>query len=118
MLMLFDFIMVEVEIFVVVIGVQLDDWFVCQVGCRVDNGIVVGVDCVMSVVNIFVVGDVVCFVYLVFDVSVRIEVWQYVRWYGVYVVWVMLGGVVCYVEIFWFWIDQYGVNVQVVGFLD
>ena len=84
-------------------------------GLAVDNGVVVDEYCETSVPGIFAAGDVANFYHPVLDERLRVEHWSNAQRQGQTAAKNMLGQREPYVEIPWFWSDQYDVNIQYVG---
>ncbi len=85
-------------------------------GIHVDNGVVVDQYCQTSVPGIYAAGDVANHYHPVFRRQIRVEHWHNAIKQGACAARNMLGRVVPYDEIHWFWSDQYETNVQYAGF--
>jgi 3-phenylpropionate/trans-cinnamate dioxygenase ferredoxin reductase subunit len=84
-------------------------------GLAVENGVVVDEYCETSAPGIFAAGDVANFYHPVLDERLRVEHWSNAQRQGVAAAKNMLGQREPYVEIPWFWSDQYESNIQYVG---
>jgi len=84
-------------------------------GLAVENGIVVDEYAETSVPGVFAAGDVARFYHPVLRERLRVEHWANAQNQGVLVAKNMLGRREAYVEIPWFWSDQYDLNLQYVG---
>ncbi len=102
--------------FVIVgVGVEADAGLAEAAGLVVDNGIVV--DCYgrSSDQHIFAAGDVANQPNEALGRRLRLESWQNAQNQAIAVARVMCGGSNPYQELPWFWSDQYGLNVQMLG---
>ena len=84
-------------------------------GLAVENGVVVDEYCETSAPGIFAAGDVANFYHPVLDERLRVEHWSNAQRQGLSAAKNMLGQREPYVEIPWFWSDQYESNIQYVG---
>lgn len=103
------------DLVVAAIGVVPNDMLARQLGCAVDNGILVDPCGATSVADVFAAGDVARLVHPLADEPIRIEAWQHARRHGAHAARAMAGDRSPYAEIPWFWTDQHGVNIQVAG---
>lgn len=106
---------IECDLIVAGIGVVPNDELAVMAGCATENGIVVDGTGQTSVAGIFAAGDVAAFHHPIFGCRLRVEAWQHARRHGAHVGRAMLGATGDYRELPWFWTDQHGVNIQVVG---
>lgn len=113
-----DGLVIEADLIVAGIGVTPNSEIAETCGCLVDNGIVVDHRGETSVPGIFAAGDVAAFPHPVFQRAMRVEAWQHAGRHGAHVARAMLGTDDGYREIPWFWSDQHGLNLQVVGLTD
>jgi 3-phenylpropionate/trans-cinnamate dioxygenase ferredoxin reductase subunit len=102
----------------VVTGLGMEPAVEIAAGTGVDiaNGIVVDEYCRTSIDGIYAAGDVARFFHPVWGSHVRLEHWQHARKHGAAAARAMLGSSEPYVDVPWFWSDQYDVNVQYAGF--
>ena len=84
-------------------------------GLAVDNGVVVDEYCETSSPAIFAAGDVANYHHPLLNERLRVEHWANAQNQGVAAAKSMLGQREPYVEIPWFWSDQYDLNLQYVG---
>ena len=85
-------------------------------GVHVDNGVVVDQYCQTNVPGIYAAGDVANHYHPVFERQIRVEHWHNAIKQGAAAARNMLGKLVPYDEIHWFWSDQYEANLQYAGF--
>lgn len=107
--------LVAADLIVVGIGVIPNSEIAAAAGCRVENGVLVDHRGETSVPGIFAAGDVAAFPHPTFQRAMRVEAWQHAGRHGAHVGRAMLGIEDEYCEIPWFWTDQHGMNMQVVG---
>jgi 3-phenylpropionate/trans-cinnamate dioxygenase ferredoxin reductase subunit len=84
-------------------------------GAEIDNGVVVDQYCATSVQGIYAAGDVANHFHPVFGRHIRIEHWQNAMRQGDTAARNMLGELIPFDEIPWFWSDQYDANIQYAG---
>ena len=102
--------------FVIVgVGVEADSGLASKAGLDVDNGIVVDRYGRSSDDRIFAAGDVTNHPNEALGRRLRLESWQNAQNQAIAVARVMCGGEEPYRELPWFWSDQYGLNLQMVG---
>lgn len=102
--------------FVIVgIGVEAETGLASDAGLDVDNGIVVDHHGRSSDDRIFAAGDVTNHPNEALGRRLRLESWQNAQNQAIAVARVMCGGSEPYRELPWFWSDQYGLNLQMVG---
>jgi 3-phenylpropionate/trans-cinnamate dioxygenase ferredoxin reductase subunit len=97
------------------VGIEPATELAAAAGLPVDNGIVVDEYAETSVPGIFAAGDVANFYHPVLGERLRVEHWANAQNQGVIAAKNMLGAREAYVEIPWFWSDQYDLNLQYVG---
>jgi 3-phenylpropionate/trans-cinnamate dioxygenase ferredoxin reductase component len=85
-------------------------------GIEIENGIVVDELCRTNVEGIFAAGDVANHSNPVFGRRVRVEHWQNAIKHGRAAAMSMLGKASPYREVYWFWSDQYELNLQYTGY--
>jgi 3-phenylpropionate/trans-cinnamate dioxygenase ferredoxin reductase subunit len=98
------------------IGVEPTVDFLDGSGVDVDNGVVVDQFCATNVAGIFAAGDVANHYHPVFGRHIRVEHWQNAMRQGAAAAPSMLGELVPYDEVPWFWSDQYDANIQYAGY--
>lgn len=102
--------------FVIVgIGVEADSGLAEAAGLAVDNGIVVDAYGQTSDEHIYAAGDVANQPNELLGRRLRLESWQNAQNQAIAVARVMCGGTEPHQELPWFWSDQYGLNLQMVG---
>ena len=104
------------EMVVMGIGVEPTVDFLDGSGVHVDNGVVVDEFCATTVAGIYAAGDVANHYHPVFDRHIRVEHWQNAMRQGAVAALNMLGELVPYDEVPWFWSDQYDANIQYAGY--
>ena len=104
------------EMVVMGIGVEPTIDFLDGSGVHVDNGVVVDEYCATNVAGVYAAGDVANHYHPVFGRHIRVEHWQNAMRQGAGAAPNMLGELVPYDEIPWFWSDQYDANIQYAGF--
>jgi 3-phenylpropionate/trans-cinnamate dioxygenase ferredoxin reductase component len=111
-----DGLSLDCDFAVVGMGVQPNTELAEAAGLQVDNGIVVDELCRAGEEGIFAAGDVANHFHPVFGVHIRTEHWNNAIHQGEAAAINMLGGTDPYVELPWFWSDQYEHNLQYAGF--
>jgi 3-phenylpropionate/trans-cinnamate dioxygenase ferredoxin reductase component len=111
-----DGLSVDCDFAVVGMGVQPNTELAEAAGLNVDNGIVVDELCRAGEEGVFAAGDVANHFHPVFGVHIRTEHWNNAIHQGEAAAVNMLGRTDPYVELPWFWSDQYEHNLQYVGF--
>ena len=106
---------IDCDFVVVGVGIEPATELAEEAGLAVDNGIVVDEYAETSVPGVFAAGDVARFYHPVLRERLRVEHWANAQNQGVLVAKNMLGRREAYVEIPWFWSDQYDLNLQYVG---
>lgn len=102
-------------IVVVAVGMEPNVGLAESAGITVDNGIVVDAHGRTSAADVFAAGDVANQPNVVLGGRHRVEHWQGAQNHGTAVGKVMAGGSELFGEVPWCWSDQYGFNLQVVG---
>lgn len=107
----------DADCVVIGIGVEPRVELAQQAGIAVQNGLVVNQHCETSSTDIYAAGEVTSHWNAQLDEFIRLESWQTAELQPVCAAQNMLGRVSSYSQIPWFWTDQYGVNIQLVGVL-
>ncbi len=97
------------------VGAEADAGLAEAAGLMVDNGIVVDRYGRSSDEHIFAAGDVANQPNEALGRRLRLESWQNAQNQAIAVARVMCGGSDPYQELPWFWSDQYGLNLQMLG---
>lgn len=105
----------DVSVAVIGIGVIPNAELAAEAGLDVDNGIVVDELCRTSDPDIFSAGDVTNHPNKLLGRRIRLESWENAQNQGIAAAKSMLDKGEAYTEIPWFWSDQHGVNIQLVG---
>lgn len=105
----------DCDFVVVGVGIAPETGLAEGAGLAVENGVVVDEYCETSVPGIFAAGDVANFYHPVLNERLRVEHWSNAQRQGLAAAKSMLGQREPYVEIPWFWSDQYESNIQYVG---
>jgi len=106
---------IDCDFVVVGVGIDAATELAEQAGLIVDNGIVVDEYAETSAPGVFAAGDVARFHHPVLGERLRVEHWANAQNQGAVAAKNMLGRRESYVEIPWFWSDQYDLNLQYVG---
>jgi 3-phenylpropionate/trans-cinnamate dioxygenase ferredoxin reductase component len=106
----------DCDFVVVGVGIEPNVELAQDAGLTVDNGILVDEYCQTSDPNIYAAGDVANYYHPVLDQRLRIEHWANAQNQGAAAAKNMLGKREPYVELPWFWSDQYDLNMQLVGY--
>ena len=107
---------VDCDFVVLGLGVEPVTDFLEGSGIELDNGVVVDELCRTSVEGIFAAGDVANHNNPVFGRRLRVEHWQNAIKHGQAAAVSMLGKGSPYRAVYWFWSDQYEVNLQYAGY--
>ncbi len=107
---------VDCDFVVLGLGVEPVTDFLERSGIELDNGVVVDELCRTSVEGIFAAGDVANHNNPVFGRRLRVEHWQNAIKHGQAAAVSMLGKGSPYRAVYWFWSDQYEVNLQYAGY--
>jgi 3-phenylpropionate/trans-cinnamate dioxygenase ferredoxin reductase subunit len=97
------------------VGMQRNLTLAEHAGLALEGGIVVDELGRTSAPDVFAAGDVTAFHHPLFDRRLRLESWRHAQNHGIAVAKAMCGDATPYDDIPWFWTDQHGVNLQVVG---
>jgi 3-phenylpropionate/trans-cinnamate dioxygenase ferredoxin reductase subunit len=106
----------ESDFVVVGLGVEPVVDFLDGSGIEIENGVVVDELCRTNVEGIFAAGDVANHNNPVFGRRIRVEHWQNAIKHGQAAALSMLGKASPYREVYWFWSDQYELNLQYSGY--
>jgi 3-phenylpropionate/trans-cinnamate dioxygenase ferredoxin reductase subunit len=107
---------IECDFVVVGVGIEPAIEIVAGTGIELENGIVVDEYCRTNVDGINAAGDVANHYNPVFGRRIRVEHWDHAHKQGAAAARSMLGKTEPYEEVYWFWSDQYDVNLQYAGF--
>ncbi|HLL99144.1 MAG TPA: FAD-dependent oxidoreductase [Rubrobacteraceae bacterium] len=107
---------IECDFVVVGLGVEPVTDFLADTGAEIDNGVLVDEYLRTGVEGIYAAGDVANHYHPVFGRRIRVEHWQNALKQGPAAARNMLERGEPYVEIPWFWSDQYEHNLQYAGF--
>jgi 3-phenylpropionate/trans-cinnamate dioxygenase ferredoxin reductase subunit len=105
----------DCDFVVVGLGVEPVTDFLEGSGIELDNGVVVDELCRTNVEGIFAAGDVANHDNPLFGRRLRVEHWQNAIKHGRAAALSMLGKGSPYRDVYWFWSDQYELNLQYVG---
>ena len=84
-------------------------------GLTIDGGVAVDAFTRSSAEGVFAAGDVAAFPHPLFGGRLRLESWRHAQNHGIAAGQAMAGAGKPYDDVPWFWTDQFGVNLQVVG---
>ena len=107
---------VPCDVVVLALGVVPNVELATAASIEVEDGIVVDEWCRTSIERVFACGDVARYPQPVLGRRIRVEHWQHARRHGRAAARAMLGGSEPYVDVPWFWSDQYEHEVQWAGF--
>lgn len=107
---------IDCDFVVVGIGIRPATDLVAATRVEIQNGIVVDEFCQTSVPGVFAAGDVANHFHPLFRSRVRVEHWDNAIKQGAAAAHSMLGRRVPFDDLHWFWSDQYGHNLQFIGF--
>jgi len=107
---------IECDFVVVGLGVEPVTDFLADTGAEIDNGVVVDEYLQTGVEGIYAAGDVANHYHPVFGRRIRVEHWQNALKQGPAAARNMLERGEPYVDIPWFWSDQYEHSLQYAGF--
>lgn len=110
--------MVVADLLVVGIGIEPNDELAREAGLPTDRGVVVDQWGRTTDPRIYAAGDVARHFNPIFGRHILLESWQNAQNQAIAVARVISGGSEPYAELPWFWTDQFGVNLQVVGLPD
>jgi 3-phenylpropionate/trans-cinnamate dioxygenase ferredoxin reductase subunit len=103
------------DLVVVGVGVEPVTDAVNGTDIALENGITVDERCRTNVDGVYAAGDIANHYHPLFDRRMRVEHWQNAIRQGQHVAKSMLGSEEPYLEIHWFWSDQYDANIQYAG---
>lgn len=106
---------VECSSAVIGIGVIPNLDLAAEAGLATGNGIIVDEFCRTSDADVFAAGDVSFHPNRRLARNIRLESWENAQNQGIAAAKSMLGKEEAYDEIPWFWSDQHGVNIQMIG---
>jgi 3-phenylpropionate/trans-cinnamate dioxygenase ferredoxin reductase subunit len=106
----------DCDFVVVGLGVEPITDFLEGSGIELDNGVVVDEWCRTNVEGIFAAGDVANHYNPLFGRRLRVEHWQNAIKHGHAAAISMLGKGSPYRDVYWFWSDQYEINLQYAGY--
>jgi 3-phenylpropionate/trans-cinnamate dioxygenase ferredoxin reductase subunit len=107
---------VDCDFVVLGLGVEPVTDFLQGSEIELDNGVVVDELCRTNVEGVFAAGDVANHTNPLFGRRVRVEHWQNAIKHGQAAALGMLGKGSPYRDVYWFWSDQYELNLQYVGY--
>ncbi|MET8948894.1 FAD-dependent oxidoreductase [Streptomyces sp. NPDC004542] len=105
----------DAECVVVGVGIEPATELAEQAGIATGNGILVDEYGRTSLENVYAAGDVACFPHAIIGGRVRLESWQNAQNQAVNTARTMLGERTPFVEVPWFWSDQFDLNLQMAG---
>lgn len=108
---------IEADCVVIGIGIEPRVELAQQAGLAVQNGIVVNQHCETSSKDIYAAGEVTSHWNTQLDYFIRLESWQTAELQPPCAALNMTGTVSSYIQIPWFWTDQFKTNIQLVGVL-
>lgn len=106
---------IDCSLAVIGIGVIPNIRLAAEAGVEVGNGVIVDEYCRTSNLDIFAAGDVSFHPNHLLGREIRLESWENAQNQGIVAARSMLGMGDKYAEIPWFWSDQHGVNIQMIG---
>jgi 3-phenylpropionate/trans-cinnamate dioxygenase ferredoxin reductase component len=106
------------DVVVVGIGINPNDAIARASGIAVDNGILVDEYCRTSMENVYAAGDVANHFHPLFDTRMRVEHFDNANKQAAAAANNMIGRATVFDDPHWFWSDQYGANLQYVGYAD
>lgn len=113
-----DGAMVEADLVVVAIGLVAEDGLAAAAGLAVEDGILTDVAGRTNDPAIFAIGDCSRYHHPFYGRVLRLESWQNANQQAEQAARAIVGLDPAPVEIPWFWSDQFGVNLQMIGRLD
>ncbi len=108
----------ECAVLLVAVGLEPNTEWLRGSGVRCDNGVRVDELCATNVDGVFAAGDVSSHYHPTFGMHVRVEHYDNAIKQGSAAAASMLGSGTPYVDVHWFWSDQYEHNLQSVGIAD
>lgn len=106
---------VEGQLVVSAVGLRRNDELAQAAGIATSNGILVDAFGQSSADSVYAAGDVAAFMSPSAGTHLRLESWQHAQNHGAAVGRAICGAGSAYDEIPWFWTDQHGINLQVLG---
>ncbi|MBI1775092.1 MAG: FAD-dependent oxidoreductase [Proteobacteria bacterium] len=106
---------IAADLVLVAIGILPNSELALAAGARVEDGIIVNEFAQTSLPGIYAVGDVARHPNRILGRSLRLESWQNAQNQAIAAAGAMAGAPRAYAEVPWFWSDQHGVNIQMVG---
>jgi len=103
------------DVVVVGVGIEPNDELAREAGLETDRGVVVDAFGMTRDPQVFAAGDVARHYNPLLKQHILLESWQNAQNQAIAVAKVIAGGDAPYAEIPWFWSDQFGVNLQVIG---
>ncbi|VTY37529.1 Anthranilate 1,2-dioxygenase system ferredoxin--NAD(+) reductase component [Xylophilus ampelinus] len=110
-----DGLQVDADCLVTAIGMQPNTRLAEEAGLAVQGGIVVDALCRSSAADVYAIGDVAAVVDPVDGRSRRVESWQNADYQGALVAAAIAGAPIPARPLPWFWTEQYGLSIQVLG---
>jgi 3-phenylpropionate/trans-cinnamate dioxygenase ferredoxin reductase subunit len=106
------------DVVVIGIGIVPNDAVAVGSGIDVDNGILVDEYCRTSMPNVYAAGDVANHYHPLYGTRMRVEHFDNANKQAAAAANNMIGRETAYADPHWFWSDQFGVNLQLVGRAD
>ena len=106
---------IEADVVVAGIGIERNTELAIAAGLAVENGIIVDAFGRTSAPGIYAAGDVAAFWAPRLERRMRLETWRHAQDHGTAIGRVIAGQGMPYDEIPWFWTDQHGINLQMLG---
>jgi 3-phenylpropionate/trans-cinnamate dioxygenase ferredoxin reductase subunit len=97
------------------IGMLPNDELATAAGINTDSGILTDEDGTTSDTYIYAIGDVAKARVGRYNKHLRLESWENAQWQGIRLAKKLLGADVPALPVPWFWSDQYGHNIQLLG---
>lgn len=106
---------IPADLVVVGIGVMPNIELAETAGAALSDGVAVDEYCRTTLKNVYAAGDVTSHYNPILERRVRLESWQNAQNQAIVAAQNMAGAARPYAEVPWFWSDQLGVNIQMVG---
>lgn len=106
---------IPADLVVIGIGIIPNTELAEAAGAASSDGIVVDEYCRTSLEEVYAAGDVTNHYNPILDRRIRLESWQNAQNQAIAAARIMTGPAQPYAEVPWFWSDQFGANIQVVG---
>ena len=106
---------IDADVVVIGIGIVPNMEFAAEAGIVVANGIKADEFGATSDPDVFAVGDVAFHFNPILQRHVRLESWANAQNGGIAVARNMIGERAPYIDVPWFWTDQFGANIQIAG---